>query len=89
MSLSSEVRALQVWEFAHGQDSRLVEPPQARKSIGAQVYYGVRLDGDADADKFLDDLAGHIIMQLSSHMLPSLTVCVQLGCAACGEPHSL
>ena len=57
---------LQVWEFAHGQDSRLVEAPQARKSIGAQVYYGVRLDGDADADKFLDDLAGHTIKQLSS-----------------------
>lgn len=35
-----------------------MEAPQARKSIGAQVYYGVRLDGDADADKFLDDLAG-------------------------------
>ena len=32
--------------------------PQPRKSIGAQVYYGVRLDGEHDAEKFLDDLAG-------------------------------
>ena len=57
---------MQVWEFAHGQDSRLVEAPQARKSIGAQVYYGVRLDGDADADKFLDDLAGPTLIQTPS-----------------------
>ena len=40
-----------------------MEAPQARKSIGAQVYYGVRLDGDADADKFLDDLAGPALLQ--------------------------
>jgi hypothetical protein len=49
---------LQVWEYAHGQDSRVVLAPQPRKSIGAQVYYGVRLDGEHDAEKFLDDLAG-------------------------------
>ena len=49
---------VQVWDYAHGRDHRQVEAPQARKSIGAQVYYGVRLDTEADADKFLDDLAG-------------------------------
>ena len=49
---------MQVWDYAHGRDHRQVEAPQARKSIGAQVYYGVRLDTEADADKFLDDLAG-------------------------------
>lgn len=60
---TSNKSTVQVWEFAHGQDSRLVEAPQARKSIGAQVYYGVRLDGDADADKFLDDLAGLTLLR--------------------------
>lgn len=55
---SKQGSAVQVWEYAHGQDPRQVEAPQARKSIGAQVYYGVRLDGDADVNKFMDDLAG-------------------------------
>ncbi len=74
---------MQVWEFAHGQDSRLVEAPQARKSIGAQVYYGVRLDGDADADKFLDDLAGPTLIQTPSYppsyipMWPAWVCCLR------------
>ena len=63
-----EKAILQVWEYAHGKDNRLVEAPQARKSIGAQVYYGVRLDGDADADKFLDDLAGDTAVIMRSHL---------------------
>ena len=64
---------MQVWDFAHGRDHRQVEAPQARKSIGAQVYYGVRLDTEADADKFLDDLAGQraplILMKLKKLLL--------------------
>ena len=66
---------VQVWDYAHGRDHRQVEAPQARKSIGAQVYYGVRLDTEADADKFLDDLAGrratHLLMKLKAFLLCS------------------
>ena len=68
---------MQVWDYAHGRDHRQVEAPQARKSIGAQVYYGVRLDTEADADKFLDDLAG----QRAAHLLVLLeasSVCHQV-----------
>ena len=64
---------MQVWDYAHGRDHRQVEAPQARKSIGAQVYYGVRLDTEADADKFLDDLAGQrscrLLMKLQAFSL--------------------
>ena len=64
---------VQVWDYAHGRDHRQVEAPQARKSIGAQVYYGVRLDTEADADKFLDDLAGqraaHLVVMLGAFSL--------------------
>ena len=63
---------MQVWDYAHGRDHRQVEAPQARKSIGAQVYYGVRLDTEADADKFLDDLAGrrapHLLTRLKAFL---------------------
>jgi len=73
--LRDEKAILQVWEYAHGKDNRLVEAPQARKSIGAQVYYGVRLDGDADADKFLDDLAGDMTHILHLTSLDCLLCC--------------
>jgi hypothetical protein len=42
-----------LWQHAHGIDDRQVEPPKARKSIGADVNWGVRFDSDADTDKFL------------------------------------
>lgn len=48
----------QVWEFSHGEDSRPVEVPGPRKSVGAQITYGVRLDSEADAEQFLERLAG-------------------------------
>ena len=47
--------------------------PQPRKSIGAQVYYGVRLDGEHDAEKFLDDLAGDLSCLSVSVMLGLVT----------------
>jgi hypothetical protein len=36
----------------------VVEPPQARKSVGAEINYGVRFTGEADAENFVDQLAG-------------------------------
>ncbi len=34
-----------LWEFAAGRDTRAVEPPKARKSVGAEVNWGVRCWG--------------------------------------------
>ncbi len=55
---SSGLWLRQVWEFSHGEDSRPVEVPGPRKSVGAQITYGVRLDSEADAEQFLERLAG-------------------------------
>ncbi len=33
-----------LWDFAWGRDARRVEPPKARKSIGAEVNWGVRFE---------------------------------------------
>lgn len=33
---------------------------QARKSVGAEVNYGIRFTTEAEAEKFLDDLAGEV-----------------------------
>lgn len=42
-----------LWQHAHGIDNRPVEPPKARRSVGAEVNWGVRFSSDADAHKFL------------------------------------
>jgi hypothetical protein len=34
-----------------------VEPSGARKTVGCEINYGVRFDGQADADRFVDELA--------------------------------
>lgn len=53
-----------MWAFAHGVDDRIVEPPKARKSVGAECNWGIRFTSDADATTFMDNLAG----ELSSRM---------------------
>lgn len=47
-----------LWDAAHGLDGRLVEAPKPRKSIGAEVNWGVRFASDHDAEVFLDGIAG-------------------------------
>lgn len=42
-----------LWQHAHGIDNRQVELPKARRSIGADVNWGVRFSTDEDAHKFL------------------------------------
>lgn len=31
-----------LWDNAHGRDDRRVEPPKPRKSVGAEVNWGIR-----------------------------------------------
>ena len=50
----------QVWAFAHGVDERIVEPPKARKSVGAECNWGIRFTSDGDALTFMDNLAGEL-----------------------------
>lgn len=38
--------------------------PQARKSVGAECNWGVRLDSDGDAQKFLEELAAELSSRL-------------------------
>ena len=45
-------------EAAHGKDDRPVEPMKMRRSVGAEVNWGIRFTCEADADTFLDSLAG-------------------------------
>lgn len=42
-----------LWQHAHGIDDRPVAPPKARKSVGADVNWGVRFSNAQEADTFL------------------------------------
>jgi len=37
-----------------------VEPSGARKTVGCEINYGVRFDGQADADRFVGELAAQV-----------------------------
>ena len=52
-----------MWDAAHGVDPRPVEPPKARKSVGAEVNWGIRFQSPQEALTFLDGLAGALILQ--------------------------
>ncbi len=45
-------------DAAHGVDERQVEPMKTRRSVGAEVNWGIRFTCQADADTFLDGIAG-------------------------------
>ena len=47
-----------LWDAAHGIDARRVEPPKDRKSVGAEVNWGIRFQSPQEAQTFLDGLAG-------------------------------
>ena len=51
---------MQVWDYAHGRDAREVEPTGVRKTVGCEINYGVRFDGQADADRFVEELAAQV-----------------------------
>ena len=37
---------LSLWQYAHGKDDRSVEAPKVRKSVGAEVNWGIRFEGE-------------------------------------------
>ncbi|GIL73675.1 hypothetical protein Vretimale_5440, partial [Volvox reticuliferus] len=59
-----------LWAHAHGLDDRRVEPPKARKSVGAEINYGIRFEADAaglaEAERFLGELAGEVAARLKT-----------------------
>lgn len=49
-----------------------------RRSVGAQVSWGVRFNGDDEAYRFLDKLCGEVVNRLESASLKGRTVSFQL-----------
>jgi hypothetical protein len=49
-----------LWQMAHGRDLRVVQTPKPRKSLGAEVNWGIRFRNQQDADQFLLRLSGEV-----------------------------
>ncbi|CAM9675855.1 unnamed protein product [Scytosiphon promiscuus] len=57
---------LSLWEACRGIDKRPVQAPPDRKSIGAEVNYGVRFDTQAQASGFLSELAVELSRRMAT-----------------------
>mmetsp|Transcript_27954 Transcript_27954/g.52913 ORF Transcript_27954/g.52913 Transcript_27954/m.52913 type:complete len:544 (+) Transcript_27954:1-1632(+) len=55
-----------LFEFCRGIDSRKWEPRPSRKSVGAQVTWGVRFETNEEAAKFITDLAGEVSSRMQA-----------------------
>jgi len=48
------------YKYAFGQDVREVGPPPSRKSVGAEINWGIRFESQDDAERFLHSIASQI-----------------------------
>ena len=64
--------------YARGIDERQLEPNVKRKSVGAEVSWGVRFKDESDALKFLDDLAMEVSKRLKEAQVKGRTVTLKV-----------
>lgn len=48
------------FKYAFGHDVREVGPPPSRKSVGAEINWGIRFESQEDAERFLHSIASQI-----------------------------
>lgn len=48
------------YKYAFGEDDREVGPPPNRKSVGAEINWGIRFESHEDAERFLHSIASQI-----------------------------
>ncbi|KAK9844061.1 hypothetical protein WJX81_003182 [Elliptochloris bilobata] len=75
-----------LWDYAHGRDTREVEPSGMRKTVGCEINYGVRFDGQADADRFVDELAVQLAERLAAAGARGRTLTLKLKRRKAGAP---
>lgn len=77
---------LNLWNYAHGLDDRPVEPPKARKSVGAEVNWGIRFTCEADAEKFLDELCQEVSNRLKAAGVKGKAITLKVKRRQAGAP---
>jgi DNA repair protein REV1 len=67
-----------LWDFAHGKDSRRVEGPKPRRSVGAEVNWGVRFETPEDPEKFVASLAMEVAVRMQQGGVRGRTITLKL-----------
>lgn len=77
-----------LWCYARGIDHRQVQNYQERKSIGAEVNWGVRFDSANDAQHFLTNLCGEVSTRLQNAVVcgRTFTLKIKKRKGGAGEP---
>ncbi|CAG2235935.1 REV1 [Mytilus edulis] len=65
-------------KYCRGQDERQIKLEQERKSVSAEINYGIRFKNDYDADKFLTELAEEVCTRLKKINMKGKTVTLKL-----------
>jgi len=67
-----------LWDFAHGRDARRVEGPKPRRSVGAEVNWGVRFETPEDPENFVKSLAVEVATRMQQGSVRGRTITLKL-----------
>ncbi|XP_052102079.1 DNA repair protein REV1-like isoform X1 [Mytilus californianus] len=67
-----------LYKYCRGQDDRQIKLEQERKSVSAEINYGIRFKNDYDADKFLMELSEEVHTRLKKINMKGKTVTLKL-----------
>mmetsp|Transcript_4773 Transcript_4773/g.17145 ORF Transcript_4773/g.17145 Transcript_4773/m.17145 type:complete len:1134 (+) Transcript_4773:58-3459(+) len=65
-------------QYARGVDNRPIEPNAKRKSVGAEVNWGVRFRDERDALKFIEDVAVEVSKRMKDASVKGRTITLKI-----------
>lgn len=76
-SLLGEKKGLTLYQFARGIDRRILEN-KSRRSVGAEVNWGIRFEKESDMTVFLDGLCDEVVKRLNFIKCKSGAISIKL-----------
>ncbi|XP_053379296.1 DNA repair protein REV1-like [Mercenaria mercenaria] len=67
-----------LYRYCRGQDDRPIKMEQQRKSVSAEVNYGIRFTSEAEAVKFMEELSEEVCNRLKNIKMKGKTVTLKL-----------
>jgi len=80
-----------LYHFARGKDDRPLVSVQPRKTVGAEVNWGIRFEEESQVHKFLNDLAAEVARRLQEAGAAGRTITLKVrhgGCSGAGVASS-
>ncbi|KAL5013110.1 hypothetical protein ScPMuIL_007380 [Solemya velum] len=67
-----------LYKYCRGEDYRPIKMDQERKSVSAEVNYGIRFTKESEADKFLSELSGEVHTRLEAAGMKGKTITLKV-----------